>query len=194
MAITVSTVGPGKDYSTLAAWWSAKSGGTDVPQAVCYSGSDLGTLAISTSGSFTTSASEPLKVSVAQGNMHDGVTPSTGAYLSVTTAFQGGVIITGGIDYIEVEGLACSAAAQTFGIVGAGLVSSSFSNCLVVGPSTGTQPLSGMGLYTSYNLAQNMAGKIFNNIVFCFNFHLCFLTNSSTLAFYDLYLILIIHS
>ena len=165
MAITVSTVGPGKDYSTLAAWWSAKSGGTDVAQAVCYSGSDLGMLAITSAPSFTTSASEPLKISVAQGNMHDGVTPNTGAYMTATGSFQAGLVISAGIHYIEVEGLACSAGSQTFGIVGAGLVASSWSKCLVVGPAAGTQALSGMGLFTSYNLAQNMACKVFNNII-----------------------------
>tara|TARA_A100000172_G_scaffold81106_1_gene72983 strand:- start:854 stop:1933 length:1080 start_codon:yes stop_codon:yes gene_type:complete len=165
MAIVTSTVGPGKDYSTLAAWWAAKSSGTDVPQAMCYSGSDLGPLSITTSGSFTTTEAEPLKIYAAPNNRHDGVTPNTGAYAAVSSAFAAGILISGDIDYWHIDGIAVDAGANTFGIVGVGTVLGTTESCLVVGPAAGTQATCGLGLATSFNFARNFGCKVFNNIV-----------------------------
>jgi hypothetical protein len=76
---TVKTVGTGKDYTTLAAWFAFAGTQASASQsAECYAGSDLGNVTMNTSTG-TISSVNFYTIYAAAGNRHDGITPSTGA-------------------------------------------------------------------------------------------------------------------
>ncbi|KKK90797.1 hypothetical protein LCGC14_2719410, partial [marine sediment metagenome] len=101
-ATEISTVGSGRTYTTLAAWWAAKGGsGTTAPHAECYTGADLGTVTIS--GAVGTPTSDYyVRIYTATGERHDGTrSGTTGTYLN--TGNQHGIDVQE--NYTRIEGL-----------------------------------------------------------------------------------------
>lgn len=101
---TISTVGSGKDFATLQAWWdSVKSAATADQHAECYAG-NLGFLNITVFDTATPTASVFPRIYAADGNKHDGGnTAANGAYITVSGAPRVG--IDNDVLYLEIDGI-----------------------------------------------------------------------------------------
>lgn len=101
------TVGPGKDYETLQAGWDAHKNDGAAPHFECYSGADLGQLYVG-NNAFTPTSTNYVRVYVADGHQHDGIDPTTGAYILYASTYGVTNLVSGGgpkTDYMRIEGL-----------------------------------------------------------------------------------------
>jgi hypothetical protein len=118
---TISTVGSGKDYSTLQLWEDWADGQASAAQwAECYSGGTLGAVTIA-GWTGTPSAVNYPKIYAAEGHRHDGTASLTnGAYCGTITLQE---------EYSQVDGMRVIQTGNT-GINGARWVHK-ISNCVV---------------------------------------------------------------
>jgi hypothetical protein len=102
--IVTNTVGPGKDYPNLAAWYAAKSGNLvtadEIRQAECYASVD--TTVVTMTGSITDST-RYFKIYVTGSNRHAGVWDDSKYVLSTNTAF--GATFNIQDNFVRIEGL-----------------------------------------------------------------------------------------
>lgn len=106
----IKTIKPagGGDYSSLAAWYTYVLTQSTADQwAECYAGGDLGAVSI-TSWPGTSSPSTYGKIYVPEGNQCDGMTPTTGAYITTVAASYNGTLgmQTTQADYFQIKGIA----------------------------------------------------------------------------------------
>lgn len=112
----IKTVKPagGGDYTTLQAWEDFADGEATADQwAECYSGGDLGTLAINSWVS-TPTASLYARIYVADGEGHGG-DQTAGAYAEKTSGF--GAIILNATNFIRIEGLRLETGSPSLGFM-----------------------------------------------------------------------------
>ena len=92
MAHITDTVGPGKDYTTLALWYAAvKDDASNVHSAECYTGGNLGPVdlrsGVSNGPAWTSTESEQSWIYAAEGHEQDGsLTATQGAYVDLVGA------------------------------------------------------------------------------------------------------------
>lgn len=101
---TISTVGSGKDYANLQAWWDdVKDAAAADQHAECYAG-DLGVLSITVFDTATPTASVHPRIYAADGERHDGGdTASNGAYIKTEGAPR--YCILNRVLYLEIDGI-----------------------------------------------------------------------------------------
>jgi len=102
---TISTVGPGKTYTTLQAWWDdVKDAAAADQHAECYGGGDLGEVLMSVMDTATPTASVHPRIYAADGERHDGGnTASNGAFIKTEGAPR--YCILNRVLYLEVDGI-----------------------------------------------------------------------------------------
>jgi len=100
----ISTVGSGKDFADLQAWWDSVKSSSDAAQhAECFAG-NLGFLDMDDFDTATPTASDHPIIFASDGEKHDGGnTAANGAYIDVDGAPRVGIHVK--VSFLEIDGI-----------------------------------------------------------------------------------------